>query len=139
MWQLRQIRNDKVTVLWIMGGSDNYLPFSWRDWRRPCRLLSEYRMGMLVGTPGLPGSVWLLRQFLATTSLWTPNFIPRAVHMRSVVDNMALGYVLAQILWFFPTQYHFTNILYHILFICHWHYIILVTDSIIKWQTSVYG
>jgi len=72
--------------------------------------LSEYRMGMLVGTPGLPGSVSQLRQFIATTSLQTPNFILRAVHMRSVVDNMALGHVLAQILWFFPNQYHFTNI-----------------------------
>jgi hypothetical protein len=139
MWQLCQIRNDRVRVLWIIGGSDPYLPFSWRDWRRPCRLLSEYRMRMLVGTPGLPGFVSQLRQFIATTSLQTPNFILGAVHMRSVVDDMALGHVLAQILWSFPNQYHFTNILYHILLICHWHYIILVTDSVIKWQTSVYG
>lgn len=79
--------------------------------------MSEYRMEMLVDTPGLPGAVSQLRQFIATTSLQTPSFIPGTVHMRSVVDNMALGLVLAQILWFFPSQYHFTNILYHILFI----------------------
>jgi len=63
--------------------------------------LSEYRMGMLVGTTGLPGALSLLRQFIATTSLRTLNFIPRALHMRSVVDNMALGHVLAKILRFF--------------------------------------
>jgi len=81
--------------------------------------LSEYRMGMLFGTPRLPGAVSQFRQFIATMLLLTPNFIPRAVHLRSVVDSMALGHVLAQKLWFFPSQYHFTNILYHILFICH--------------------
>jgi len=89
-------------------------------------------MGMLVGIPELTGAVSQLRQFIATMSLRTPNFIPRAVHMRSVVDNMALGHVLALILWFFPSQYQFTNILYHILLICHCHYIILVTESILK-------
>lgn len=117
MWYLFQIRNDRVTVLQIMGESDHYLPFSWREWRRPCRLLSEYRMGMLVGTPGLPGTVSQLRQFITSLSLWTPSCIPRAMHMRSVV---------------FPSQYHNTNILYHILFICHIHYIVLITDSIIN-------
>jgi hypothetical protein len=117
MWYLFQIRNDRVTVLQIMGESDHYLPFSWREWRRPCRLLSEYRMGMLVGTPGLPGAVSQLRQFITSLSLWTPNYIPRAVHMRSVV---------------FPSRNHYTNILYHILFICHIHYIVLITDIIIN-------
>lgn len=74
-------------------------------------------MGMLVGTPGLPGAV--TAQAVHRYHVTADTQLPRAVHMRSVVDNMALGHVLAQILWFLPSQYQFTNILYHILFICH--------------------
>jgi len=55
------------------------------------------------------------------------------MHVGYVVDKVVLGQVFLQVLWFFPCQYHSTNV--PCLLIYDQCYIILAADIIIKQQT----
>ena len=45
-----------------------------------------------------------LRRLVAALSLWTPGFNSRPVHVRFVLNNVALGHLFLQVLRFYPVN-----------------------------------
>ena len=65
----------------------------------------RYGLNLYVVCSVLPAVPWL-RQLVAGLS--PPGFDPRSVHVRCVVDRMALGQVFLPVLQFFPCKYRTT-------------------------------
>lgn len=70
------------------------------------------------------------RQFVASLLLWRPRFDPRLRYMRFVVDGVALGQIVFQLLVFFLVSFDLPALCSHLF--CCWCYIALVIDSILK-------
>jgi len=79
-----------------------------------------------------PTVLWV-RWFVAGLLPSRFGFNPRAVHMRFVVDKVALGQVVLPLLWFPPSlSFHQCCIL---IFECGSNYIISVIDNIDTWDS----
>jgi hypothetical protein len=75
---------------------------------------------------------------VAELSLRSPRFIPRAVYVKLVTNEVALGQVFLQVLLFCPVRVIPPKLYSNVSFIDHRHHINSATGTVVKWNTSLY-